>query len=197
MQKTINAIVGIAVLVAAAIAVFFGAYQCRGVHAEAESRLVDHVVELQPYYEGRRVQAERLARGIEEAARRYGVMPEIGLAMAFCESSLLPSVGRGRIVGPQGERGYFQVMPGGRAEKLCGGRRSQMNLEVNADTAMCYLAYVRDDVCQTNDPWVYVGAYSFRRCPQPWTARRMLGPQRRRDVFCRIVGPTCDEYWPR
>lgn len=182
----------LAFVAAAAVTMHF----CGRANAEGPG-LAAEVVALQPYYRSRQGQAATLARHIQEAALKHDILPEIGLAMAFCESSLLPTVRGKRVVGRQGERGFFQVMPDGRAERLCGQGRSQWSSSANADTAMCYLAHVRDNVCKTDDPWVYVAAYTANTCPTPSEARRWSGVRRRREVFCRIVGPGCDAVWPR
>lgn len=193
MREPIQLFACVLALVAATLV---GIQFCQQAEAEGMG-LVEEVVALQPFYKTRQRAAAQLARHIQEAALRHGVLPEIGLAMAFCESSLLPSVGLGPRRGSRGERGYFQVMPRGRAERLCGQGRSQWNAAANADTAMCYLAHIRDNVCRTDDPWIYVAAYSSRSCPSARGARRMTGAKRRRKVFCRIVGPGCDAVWPR
>jgi hypothetical protein len=193
MRKAITVASCIIAFVAATLV---GVQFCQRASAEGAG-MVREVVALQPWYKARRGEAAQLARHIQEAALRHDIPPEIGLAMAFCESSLLPYVARGRMVGRKGERGIFQVMPDGRAERLCGQGRSQWDIEANADTAMCYLAHVRDNVCRTDDPWVYVAAYSSRSCPTPRRARRMKVAKRRREVFCRIVGPGCEAGWPR
>jgi soluble lytic murein transglycosylase-like protein len=161
------------------------------------TRLTEAVVELQPWYRKRGRSARRLADIIYTAAREHGVDPFLALSMAYRESSLLPSVGRGERVGALGEEGYFQVMPSSYPRRVCGEGRNMGQPRANADTAMCYVAHVRE-VCESHDPWVYVAAYGMRGCPSPERARQLPSPRRRRETLCTVVGDTeCDTIWPQ
>jgi hypothetical protein len=117
--------------------------------------------------------------------------------MAYRESSLLPSVGSGRRRGARGEVGYFQIMPGGYAQQVCGSGRNMANARANADTAMCYLAHLQG-VCRSNDPSIFVAAYGMRSCPT--TAEqgmRVRTTRVARELLCRMGGQTrCDAIWP-
>lgn len=165
--------------------------------SETLDRLTAAVVELQPWYRRRPNRARRLADIIYTAAREHGVDPWIALSMAYRESSLAPNVGRGDRLGALGEEGYFQVMPSSYPRRVCGQGRDMGQPRANADTAMCYVAHVRE-VCESDDPWVYVAAYGMRGCPSPERARRLPSPRRRRETLCDVVGDTeCDSIWPQ
>jgi hypothetical protein len=155
--------------------------------AELEKRMVQAIIQEQPYYQSRPRAALRLARIIYEAAEEHGQNPWIALSMAYKESSLSPGVG---------EEGYFQVMPRSYPIKRCGQGRSMGNARANADTAMCYLEHVRD-ICETDDPWQYVSAYGMSRCPRPGEGQSLRPSTRGRKILCRMVGQAeCDRIWP-
>ncbi len=163
---------------------------------ELESKMVEAVIQEQPYYETRPRNALRLARIIHDAAEEHSQSPWIALAMAYKESSLSPRVGRLQVTGSLGERGFFQVMPRSYPMRKCGQGRSMGNARANADTAMCYLAHVRD-ICETDDPWQYVSAYGMRRCPRPGEGHDLRPSKRGREILCRMVGQAeCDRIWP-
>jgi len=154
------------------------------------------VQNLQPWYRSRPERAAGLAEAILHAAQAHEQDPFLALAVAFAESALHPSVGEGRRLGSKGERGYFQVMPDSRPERLCGRGQDMFDASENAATAMCYFAHL-EELCQTRDPWVLVAAYALARCPSPRYARRMRMTRKRRAILCRVVGePRCLEIWP-
>jgi len=154
------------------------------------------VIKLQPYLYGEgSPEARRLAALIRRQAEAHQVSPWLALAVARRESSLHPRVGRGHQVGTLGEVGYFQVIPGGAAERTCGRGCDQAEPECNARTAMCWLAHSRTE-CGT-DPWVYVGAYGRRRCPRNAAeARRWPEVRRARGFLCEAMGASCVTTWP-
>jgi hypothetical protein len=165
-----------------------------------ERRMVEGIVKAQPWYRTRRRVAARLARIIVDAAMDHEQHPLIALAIAYKESSLSPGVGRLRVTGELGEEGYFQIMPRGYARQLCGKGRSMGNARANADTAMCYLAHVRA-TCETDDPWVYVLAYSMNLhrhgCPSASLGHRLRPSRRARAALCNMFGEEeCREVWP-
>ena len=167
----------------------------------ASDRVVQEMTEVivarQPVYRRRAARARSLALEIYRAAKAHVVNPFLALAMAHVESAFHPSVGTGRRRGSRGEEGYFQVMPRSRPWRICGRGRSMFDTSANADTAMCYFARLRE-VCQTDDPWVLVSAYSRSYCPKPWTARWMRGTKNRRKSLCSMVGDErCNVIWPR
>jgi hypothetical protein len=123
-----------------------------------------------------------------------GIDPRLAVALAFRESSLLPRVGLGKQNGALGERGYFQVMPGGKAERFVPDDCSMHVASCNAKAAMSYLAWLRDN-CPTGDNWELVGAYGRGRCPGPREARDWTEVQVARRLYCQLE-PDCDTTWP-
>lgn len=163
---------------------------------ELEKRMVEVIIREQPYYKTRPRAALRLARIVYDAAEEHNQNPWIALAMAYKESSLSPGVGELQVTGGLGEEGYFQIMPRSYPSRTCGQGRSMGNARANADTAMCYLAHVRD-ICETDDPWQYVSAYGMRRCPLPGEGYILRPSKRGRGILCRMVGQEeCDRIWP-
>jgi hypothetical protein len=159
--------------------------------------MLKSVLEIEPYFRGREGAVRRIVSVIFEAASEHGINPWIALSMAYRESSLLPSVGSGRRRGALGEVGYFQIMPGGYAIHVCGSGRSMTSARANADTAMCYLAHIRE-VCESDDPSVYVAAYGMRNCPtDATTAMRLPRARRARSILCQMAGEErCNVIWP-
>jgi hypothetical protein len=163
---------------------------------ELHRRMTAAVISLQPWYEKRPRLARRLAGIILDAARDHEQEPWIALSMAYKESSLSPGVGRLQVTGELGEEGYFQIMPRSFPMRECGKGRSMGNARANADTAMCWLSYVRN-LCETDDPWQYVSAYGMSRCPEPGEGRELRPSKRGREILCRMVGEEeCDSIWP-
>ncbi len=159
-------------------------------------QMAEAVVELQPWYERRPQAAKRLAMIIFDAAEEHSQDPWIALAMAYKESSLSPGVGRLKVTGGLGEEGYFQIMPRSYPGRTCGKGRNMGNARANADTAMCYLAHVRD-LCDTDDPWQYVSAYGMRRCPYPGEGHDLQPSKRARRFLCKMIGQgECERRWP-
>lgn len=154
------------------------------------------VIKLQPYiYGGAEEEARSLASVIHDAAMDNGVDPWVALAVARRESSLHPRVGLGQVTGSLGELGYFQVFPGGAAERMCGQGCDQADPGCNARTATCWMAHVREQC--GDDPWSYVGAYGRRRCPRNTAeARRWPEVRRAREFLCEAMGASCDTTWP-
>lgn len=163
----------------------------------------DGIRALQPWFymaKNPRVQLRRereffrLVSHIHNASVENQIPPQIAVVVGFRESSLLPSIQL--KTGSRGERGYFQVMPGGLAIRVCGNGCNQNTPRCNAQTAMCYLAYCRD-LCGEN-PWQYVGGYGRSRCPESVTeAQSWREVRRARKLLCNAYGePVCDEVWP-
>ena len=103
---------------------------------------------------------------------------------------------RGRWVGPDGEKGFFQIMPNGAIERQCGHGCDQFDSDCNAETAMCWFSKAQE-LCG-EDPWLYVGGYGRSRCPgsveeaQSWREVR-----RARAFLCDAVGDDeCERRWP-
>lgn len=166
-------------------------------HDHVVQEMTEAIIERQPIYRRDPAKASSLASIIHRAAMTHSVNPFVALAMAHVESAFHPWVGSGRRRGSRGEEGYFQVMPRSRPWRVCGRGRSMFDTSANADTALCYFARLRE-VCQTDDLWVLVSAYSRNHCPKPWTARWMRGTKNRRKSLCSMVGEQrCNEIWPR
>lgn len=136
----------------------------------------------------------RLVSYIHTAAIANNIPPEIAVVVGFRESSLLPSIQL--KTGSMGERGYFQVMPGGLAIRVCGNGCDQQTPRCNADTALCYLAYCRH-FCGAS-PWQYVGGFGRSRCPDSVAeAKGWREVRRARQLLCRAYGSeVCDRVWP-
>lgn len=154
------------------------------------------VVTLQPWYRKRPTRATRLARVFFESGREYDVDSLLGLAMAFCESSLVPAVIDGRIRGARGEMGVFQIMPDSYPAKRCGRGRDLLSLDGNVAAGFCYLSHLRE-LCDSDDVWVMATAYGRASCPSPRGARRARFAKRRRETLCTIAGQQkCAVIWP-
>jgi hypothetical protein len=134
---------------------------------------------------------------VETTARAFPSL--IAVALAFRESSIMPHVGRGKKLGALGERGYWQVMPGGKAESFVPRDCSQHVVECNAKSAMSYMAWLRDDYCADKNgqsPWIYVGAYGRGHCPRSLEEARTWDEVKiARRIYCSIE-PNCNETWP-
>ena len=165
-------------------------------YIDLEARMSKAIAQENPWYRNRPRRAERLARIILDAAIDHDQNPWIALAIAYKESSFAPGIGRLRVTGELGEEGYFQIMPNSAVRRLCGQGRSMGNARANADTAMCWLSYVRGH-CETDDPWQYVSAYGMRRCPRPGQGRQLRPSRRARKILARMVGDEeCEAIWP-
>jgi len=140
-------------------------------------------------------QLTTLTKAICTATDETGINPLLALAIARRESSLLPLIGLGKRDGARGERGYFQVLPRGPAEKFAPPGCSQHDPECNATTALRYLKHVRTVCGHPDDPWVWIGAYGTSRCPSPTEARTWIGLKVARRFLC-DVDKNCDVTWP-
>lgn len=158
---------------------------------DAEDRLVQTIIKLQPSYEGQRGKARYLAELIIESAAEYAVNPYIVLSVAMKESSLLPNQ-----IGGLGEQGFFQVMPRGYARRVCSGGCDSASASCNARTAICYLDHVRE-LCG-DDPSIYVLAYGMSSCPTNLASAIQSRPVRRaRGFLVDAVGEEeANEIWP-
>jgi hypothetical protein len=135
-----------------------------------------------------------LATCAETAANN--VPPLLAVAIAFRESSIMPHVGLGKKNGERGEQGYYQVMPGGEAERYVSRDCPQSNPACNAKSAMAYLAHKRETCENGESPWVYVGAYGRGRCPDSIEdAKTWPEVQRARRIFCQL-DEGCAATWP-
>lgn len=161
---------------------------------------------LQPWYKrAATVEARSLrVRHLEDftnatcaEAPSRDIPPLLAVSLAFRESSIMPHTGLGKKLGLKGERGYWQVMPDGKAESFVPRDCKQSNPSCNAKSAMSYLAWLRDDYCNAgDDPWIYVGAYGRGHCPGgPREARSWEEVQVARRIYCSIE-PNCAETWP-
>jgi hypothetical protein len=169
------------------------------------------VQQLQPWYRRapdavvasrRAAQLRDLTDAICAASTAYDINPLLAVAVAFRESSLLPQVGLGGRNGARGERGYFQVMPGGAAEAFRPGECSQHEPRCNAFTALGYMASLRQQSSLAGYgkggllTWVYLGAYGRSTgIPSLEEAVEFTELHRARATFCRIE-EECDEVWP-
>lgn len=170
---------------------------------ECESVVWSASQTLQPWYKTgplttlatRAQHLKTLTAAICKASNETGINPLIALAVARRESSLLPMVGLGEKNGARGERGYFQILPRGPAEQFAPDHCDQYDPLCNAMTAMRYMVHVQT-VCNTHDPWVWIGAYGTSKCPSSRDAREWMGLKAARHFLCE-VDDNCDETWPR
>lgn len=166
-----------------------------------ESRVHTAIQKLQPWYYQSRDPITLSRRGehltdltnaICTASSENNIDPILAVAIAFRESSLLPVVGRGEKNGERGERGYFQVMPGGPAERFSPGECSQHVPDCNAKTAMRFMDFLR---ARCDNTWSWVGSYGRGiDCPSIEEAREWTEVKVARSYLCRIGD--CDEIWP-
>jgi hypothetical protein len=171
--------------------------------AEMHGAVRNGISRLQPWFLGgssarevrsRQTRRNEIADAILRAADQHGFDSRIAVAMARRESSLMPSIGTGRRNGSRGEMGYFQIMPNGFAQGVCGRGCDQYDVDCNARTAMCYLDHCRRRC--GNDPWLYVGGYGRSRCPRN-RAEAATWPevQKARSFLCEAY-ENCSEIWP-
>jgi len=156
--------------------------------------LQEAIAELQPWYrqEGNDRALSRITEIISQAALENDIDPILAAAIAMRESSLMISVGEGAL----GEVGLFQVMPRGIARQVCPRRCDIRRPACNADTALCYLSFLRD-YCGPQDTWIWMGAYGMSRCPTSEEARRMVFTRRTRNFVTQVVGERyTNEIWP-
>jgi len=166
----------------------------RSLPAPRPTPVLDAVKTLQPWYArpGNERDARRVAGIIRVAAERHAIDPRLAVAIAMRESSLRA----GRVRGALGEQGMFQVMPNGYARRACPRDCALDQPHCNADVALCYLAHVRE-LCGSDDPWVWIGAYGMRRCPTGREARAMTSTRRARAYLVAVAGAEqADEIWP-
>lgn len=160
------------------------------------AQMTKAVIRLQPRYVRRPEQARDLVQSIIDAAHHYDQEPWIALALGFKESSLHPSVGRLVRRGRLGELGYFQLMPRGAPYRQCARGKNMADAFDNALAAMCWLNYVQD-LCQTDDPWQYIAAYSLPRCPRPREGHKIRAVKMTRMYLSHMVGDAeCERIWP-
>lgn len=167
-----------------------------------ESRVHTAIQKLQPWYYSsndpvvvsrRSEQLTDLTNAICDASRETNIDPILAVAIAFRESSLHPAVGGGAKNGLRGERGYFQVMPGGPAERFSPGGCSQHEPDCNAKTALRFMSFLEDQ-CGL-DTWKWVGAYGRGvGCPTKEEAREWREVKIARNILCKIGD--CDSIWP-
>lgn len=172
-------------------------------NSECHSQVWNAAQKLQPWYyratstEGftRRSRALReFTDAVCTISPAHQVDPLLAVALAFRESSLLPQVGLGEKNGQRGERGYWQVMPGGKAESFVSDECSQHTPLCNAQSAFSYLAWLRER-CQSDDLWVIVGAYGRGECPNQEQAREWAEVRIARRYYCDIDS-LCEQRWP-
>jgi len=195
------------VLMLAVIARRAGGEQCEPVDDEQPTcgRTVWHAAQaLQPwFYQANTVEGQGrraallvdLTRAVCISSAAFDIDPLLALSVARRESSLLPRVGLGQQNGLRGERGYFQVMPDGAAERYRPNVCSQHEPKCNAMTALGFMAELRDNVCQSDDPWIWLGAYGRGRCPDAQEARAWDELRLARRFLCDIT-EDCNDIWP-
>lgn len=149
------------------------------------------IQELQPWYRPtlgalpgskRAKTRDMLAEAICTATEKHAIDPLLSVAIAFRESSLLPNQ-----EGSKRERGYFQVMPTSAIEKrFAPGPCSQHEAMCNTQTALGFMAWLRDEYCQSDDAYVWLGAYGRGRCPTSKEARSWPELKAARRILCEI-----------
>lgn len=180
----------------------FGAFWAYGEEATScESRVHHAIQKLQPWYyqsrdpialSRRGEQLSQLTNAICNASRETKIDPILAVAIAFRESSLHPIVGCGERDGKRGERGYFQVMPGGSAEGFAPTDCSQHEPECNARTALRFMSFLRD---KCDNTWSWVASYGRGvKCPEIKIAREWTEVRVARSYLCKIGD--CDTIWP-
>lgn len=170
--------------------------------SECYGRVQAAALKLQPWYAGstdsrtlslRLRHLDDVTRAICAASAETGIDPVLAVAVARRESSLLPLVGLGTKNGSRGERGYFQILPNGAAERFSPDACSQHDPYCNASTALRYMAFLQNR-CGSTDPWVWVGAYGSDHCPTAVESRSWRVVQLARSFYCDIAD--CSSLWP-
>lgn len=134
-----------------------------------------------------------LTNAICTASEENNIDPILAVAIAFRESGLHPFVGLGSRDGARGERGYFQVMPEGTAQRFSPGNCSQHEPDCNAITAFRFMNYLKQR-CGDNT-WVWLGAYGRGiDCPTEEQAKEWNEVRLARNYLCKIGD--CNEIWP-
>ena len=162
------------------------------------------VLQLQPWYSraktervrvSRRGHLDRLVEAITVASKTNRIDPLLSVAVAFRESSLMPVVGLGSLRGRHGDLGYFQILPGGAAIRVCGTCQDLDEPMCNALVATCYMRRVQEH-CKSTNPWIWLGGYGRSRCASSLHEARQWGEVRRaRSLYCK-VREDCATYWP-
>jgi hypothetical protein len=162
------------------------------------------VVTLQPWFvsaksqddaDRREAHLSELVSAVTEASKEYGVDPYLAISIARRESSLFPRVGRGIVLGKNGDTGYFQILPRGEAVHVCGVCDDLKLPQCNARVALCYMTHLKKRC--GSDPWVWMAAYRYGRCPDRDEARDMPEIRLTRRFLGEIVGAArCQALWP-
>jgi hypothetical protein len=132
--------------------------------------------------------AYRLAAIIRDACAEHSIPPRLVVAMIMRESSYDPRVESLERVGPRGEIGLLQVMPGSPALALRPAHCTEAleGAECQIETGVAWLAHARE-ACP-GSTWRWVGAYGSGRCmPEP-AAVATRGVTRLRGILGQLGG---------
>lgn len=174
------------------------------------SKISEAIKTLQPYYFKEPLTKRKskflydLSKAIRDSTKEFNIDPMIAVSIARRESSLLPSVGlgmkqtkfpeRGPVwVGPNDEKGYFQILPDSAVERVCNFNCNQFNPYCNSKTAMCWLNHSRE-ICGSN-PWQFVAGYGLPKCVSTEHAKRLYHVRRARNYFVEILGNRAESRW--
>jgi hypothetical protein len=160
---------------------------------ERHKILVDNILDLAPH--ASQTRAMRISKLIIEHSD-FSNIPHENFVAAIIqrESHYSKRVENGIKRGALGEIGMMQVMPDGYAIRRFGNDCEQTDAACNIMTGTRYLENARE-LCETDDPWVWMAAYGVGECPSPRTARRLKTAKNARIIFCDIT-PECEEHWP-
>lgn len=160
---------------------------------ERQQRLVDNILHLSPKTGHNR--SRYIAELIIANTDSYDIPHENFVAAIIQrESNFAQRVEDGRRRGALGEIGLMQIMPHGYAIQL-GNDCEQTTAHCNIMTGVRFLQKTISS-CESNDPWVWMAAYTSGKCTTSRLARQQRGAIKSRQYFCEIT-PECDDLWPR
>jgi len=173
-------------LIATSVALAAWVFARMAVPEEAADHVAEAIQTLQPRVDDAR--ARRLSRHIRDATDDAWLDPLLVVALIMRESSFSPRVERLERLGPQGERGLMQVMPGGPWRDVLpdGCTEELVGARCQIHTGVRWLALARDRC--PGSWWRWVAAYGMSRCPTEEQARMTVSPRRARAYYTRIGG---------
>lgn len=155
--------------------------------------LAGNIRGLQPRVSNGR--AYRLASIIRDACVEHSITPRLVVAIIMRESSYDPRVESLERVGPRGEIGLMQVMPGSPALALRPSHCTEAleTAECQVRTGVAWLARARDHCAGSQ--WRWVHAYGSGRCEPEEIAASSRGVVRLRSIL-RQLGSDGALEWP-